>query len=117
MRILLDASTPQPENQITYLYKMEPGRSLRSFGTCCAALNGIPPVIVKRAEELISLAARGEDLVAACAVLGEAEKRELEVAESVARRFLVVFDGEEEGEGDVREMLERVLDGVGGREI
>jgi DNA mismatch repair protein MSH5 len=48
--------------------------------TSCAAVNGIDPSVVRRAEELNDLAAQGEDLVAACAPLSDEELLELDFA-------------------------------------
>lgn len=49
----------------------------------CAALNGINQAIVDRANELIALSARGENLVAACAVLSAQEMQALQDAVSI----------------------------------
>jgi DNA mismatch repair protein MSH5 len=71
------ASTTTGGAQITYLYNLRQGRSTESFGTACARMNGVPEEVVGKAEKLIKLAARGEDLVEACAEMPEAELAEL----------------------------------------
>ena len=48
-------------------------------------MNGVPPEIVHRAEDLILLSARGEDLVSACCPVPEQEIAELE--EAVSRLY------------------------------
>lgn len=88
MEIRVDIQAELVEDQITYLYNYVPGRSTSSFGTCCAMMNGIPAAIVERADELVLLAARGEDLVAACAKVSPAEQQKLEEAEQVGRQLL-----------------------------
>ncbi|KAA8567184.1 hypothetical protein EYC84_010241 [Monilinia fructicola] len=76
-------------DQVTYLYNFVLGRSTSSFGTTCAAMNGIDSAIVERAEDLILLAARGEDLMEALAAnMSEKDAQDLEDAEKVGRRFL-----------------------------
>jgi DNA mismatch repair protein MSH5 len=111
MRIILNSDSDRIEGQITYLYKLEKGRSHSSFGTMCAGLNGIDQAIVDRADDLILLAARGEDLVAACMLLTREEKEELQVAERVARAFLEEI-GEEVETAVIRERLRELLIGV-----
>jgi DNA mismatch repair protein MSH5 len=88
MEVHIDTNSDVVEDQITYLYNFVPGRSTSSYGTCCALMNGIDPSIVERADELILLAARGEDLVAACTRISKAEAEDLKEAERIGRRFL-----------------------------
>ncbi|KAF2632157.1 hypothetical protein BU25DRAFT_487709 [Macroventuria anomochaeta] len=88
LEVQVDADKSQVDDQITYLYNFREGRSTSSFGTCCAAMNGVPEEIVRRAEDLILLAMKGKDLVAACCQMPEDEAAELEGAEQIARAFL-----------------------------
>ncbi|BCR86228.1 MutS protein msh5 [Aspergillus chevalieri] len=100
------------EDQITYLYNFRPGRSNRSFGTICAAINGIHQAVVTRANELASLSARGENLIAACATLTAEETQALEEADALARRFLEI-DMSDSGETDWRVILEELFESLG----
>lgn len=91
MEVNVDADATAVEDQITYLYKYRQGRSTSSFGTYCAAINGIDPAVVERSENLILLAATGEDLVEACAGLPEGELAELEEAVSSCDAVVELF--------------------------
>ncbi|KAI1273344.1 putative MSH5 protein [Xylaria sp. FL0933] len=88
MKIHIDLDTPATEDQVTYLYQFAPGRSISSFGSRCAAMNGVDQAIVERAESIILQMVRHEDLEISCSKLSEDETRKLETAEAVARAFL-----------------------------
>lgn len=88
MEVRVDTIASDVDSQITYLYVYHNGRSMSSFGTSCAAMNGVDKTVVERAEELILLAAQGEDLVEICAQLPEAER--VELGEAVSR--LLAFE-------------------------
>jgi hypothetical protein len=69
--------------QVSELGKIGSAVSLLSLtALSCAALNGVPEDIVRRAEDLILLSIKGEDLVAACCQMPTDEAAELEEAVS-----------------------------------
>jgi DNA mismatch repair protein MSH5 len=105
--------------EVIYLYKLRPDRSSESFGTQCAAMNGVPATVVERASLLSRLAVKGEDLVRVCAgVGGREEEEEMASAERMARGFLewdLDPEGDGEGEGGVED-LRGLLEGLLGEE-
>ncbi|KAL8690026.1 MAG: hypothetical protein Q9218_004440, partial [Villophora microphyllina] len=80
MVVRIDMEAEAVEDQIIYLYNFRPGRSRSSFGTVCAAMNGIDQTIVERADRLGLLSAKGEDLVIACANISKNEEQDLKMA-------------------------------------
>ncbi|KAK2073640.1 hypothetical protein P8C59_007907 [Phyllachora maydis] len=88
MNIRVDLEADSPDDQVTFLFELVDGRSISSFGTKCAAFNGVKEAVVERAEALTLLQARGEDLQVACGHLDAASSKELEKAEAMARLFL-----------------------------
>lgn len=119
MEVRMDPEAADSDDQITYLFRLMPGRSTSSYGCRCAAMNGVDDAVVERAEALMLLLARNEDLQAACAKLAPAEERRLEEAELVARRFVemdVPVPSPRRGAGawSVRAMLGELLASGGG---
>ncbi|KAJ9212412.1 hypothetical protein DTO166G4_6043 [Paecilomyces variotii] len=114
MEVQIDERSKRSGNQITYLYNFVLGRSSESFGTICAAMNGIPPAIVDRANEIAALSARGENLVAVCAKMSAEETAALEEAEVIARNFvqLSFSNGNERSSGSAsaRDLLDALLE-------
>ncbi|KAF0318757.1 DNA mismatch repair protein [Colletotrichum asianum] len=93
MDVRLDLAAPIAD-QIVFLYDLRLGRSISSFGSNCAALNGVSEAIVERAEAIILLLARSEDLGAACAKLDDEDQARLQEAEAVARNFIELALGD-----------------------
>ncbi|RAL10511.1 MutS family protein MSH5 [Aspergillus homomorphus CBS 101889] len=112
MEVRVSDDSRETEDQITYLYNFRPGRSDKSFGTVCAAMNGISQTVVERASEIASLAARGENLIAACATLSAEEMQLLEQAHTLARRFLTLDLSEYNELVDVKDVLEKLFEGL-----
>jgi len=88
MDVRLDLQASTADGQVLYLYKLQPGKSISSFGSCCAAINGVESAIVQRADSISRLMDQNEDLRSACARLTREEQERLEKAEEVARVFL-----------------------------
>ncbi|KAF2862781.1 hypothetical protein K470DRAFT_166767 [Piedraia hortae CBS 480.64] len=103
MEVRIDQEATDVEGQVTYLYNIRQGRSSSSLGTYCAAMNGIDMAIVDRAEELILLMARGENLREICAELPVNELEEITEAEAIARAFLEV---------DIVDQPKKILDDI-----
>jgi DNA mismatch repair protein MSH5 len=106
MQVHLESEVNQHDH-VTYLYQLKEGRSNLSYGTQCAAMNGIPKQIVDRAADLSERLRHGEDLITVCSAIPEHEFEDLAEAERIGRAFLEYeFEGEQE---DVGVMLKRVL--------
>ncbi|OJK00308.1 hypothetical protein ASPACDRAFT_52053 [Aspergillus aculeatus ATCC 16872] len=110
MEVQVSDSSHKTEDQITYLYNFRPGRSDKSFGTVCAAMNGISQAVVDRATEIAALSARGENLIAACATLSAEEMRVLEQADTLARKFVALDLSEYDESIDVTDVLVKLIE-------
>ncbi|KAI9171900.1 MutS protein [Paramyrothecium foliicola] len=88
MDVIVDWETTELDEQLTYLFKLVPGCCRSSFGSRCAALNGVPSAVTERAEAIAGLLSRNEDITSACAKLTVDEEQQLELAEVAARKFI-----------------------------
>jgi DNA mismatch repair protein MSH5 len=76
MEVKMDKRAVKIEDQVTYLYNLVPGRSASSFGTVCAAMNGIDKDVINRAEDLLLLQAKGANIVDACTTVNDIEVKQ-----------------------------------------
>ncbi|KAJ5915628.1 DNA mismatch repair protein MutS core [Penicillium verhagenii] len=110
MEVKVCEESQKGEDQVTYLYNFRKGRSNKSFGTICAAINGIDPSIITRANEISLLAARGENLIAACTAVLPEEMEALQSADALARNFLAIDFTDAELQRNAKSILEGLLD-------
>lgn len=113
MDVRLDPQAEDVESQVTFLFHLLPGRGSSSLGVLCAATNDVPGDVIRRAEAIVALQERNENLVAACSDLSEEDKQGLAQAELVARRFLAMQVptpySTKQDTGSIRDMLQEVL--------
>lgn len=88
MDVRVNKEAMDTEDQVTYLFKLTPGHNPSSFGSICAELNGVPCVVVRRAEQLTDLLSNNEDLNVICTQLTSEEEEILYEAEKIVHRFL-----------------------------
>ena len=102
-------TTGEHDSEVIYLYNLRAGMSDLSYGTQCAALNGVPAEVVERAVQLAKMSARGEDLAIACSALSTRDTKDLQDAESAARKFLTVNFEDNMGEAELMAAFESML--------
>ncbi|CAG8587142.1 7126_t:CDS:10, partial [Dentiscutata heterogama] len=90
------------DEELTFLYRLIPGRSTSSWGTFCATLAGVPPNIVKRATHLSHLFSRYESIPPP--FVNDRERRLYATCEQVARKFLEL--DLEKADTDINNFLE-----------
>ncbi|KAH9889862.1 DNA mismatch repair protein MutS [Cubamyces lactineus] len=98
-------------DKITYLYKVATGYSLHSHAITCAEIFGVPRRVTDRARYVSELLHKHEICQLLDEDMSDGERRELEEAEEVCRRFLawdLSFEGRDKG-ASVREVLTEVL--------
>ncbi|KAK5651755.1 hypothetical protein OQA88_11717 [Cercophora sp. LCS_1] len=115
MDVHLNPDAADPEDQITYLYKLRPGRATSSFGILCAAINDVDNKIIERARVLVNLQERNEDIEEAyLPSLPEEELQKLESAERIAKQFLAldISSGKYNHGDSLRDAVKSILAGT-----
>ncbi|SPQ18976.1 a22c99f1-1a2f-4758-a9a1-07ceedd3614c [Thermothielavioides terrestris] len=113
MDVRLDPGAEDPDEAVTFLFRLLPGRGSSSLGVLCAASNDVPSDVINRARAIVALLDNNESLLEACSDMTQEDKRRLEEAELVARRFLALEipdrGREQGGSVPIRDMLRSVL--------
>lgn len=114
MAVHLEPDATDPEDQVTFLFQLAPGRSTASLGVMCAAMNDVDTSVIKRAQDLVRMQEGNEDLEELCSGISNEDMQRLVPAELIARRFLAMghLDPEDDqnARGNIRDRLRRLLD-------
>ncbi|KAK6373690.1 hypothetical protein LTS17_008183 [Exophiala oligosperma] len=105
-----DERVTEQQSRVSYLYNLQLGCSDLSYGTQCAAMNGIPEEVVERALDLSRRARKGEDLVSQCSALTVSEAAELEAAEVAAELFLDQNFDQQMTENELQALLDAMIE-------
>ncbi|KAK0656043.1 muts domain V-domain-containing protein [Cercophora newfieldiana] len=109
MDVRLNEEAEEMEDEITYLFKLLPGRGESSLASSCAAKNGVDVEIIERAEDLILFQEGHEDLGVVCG--GLMEERNVGLARARTQRFLdmAILGPKASVDGSLREKLEELV--------
>ncbi|KAK8844830.1 hypothetical protein IAR55_006680 [Kwoniella newhampshirensis] len=98
----------QDSNEMHYLYKVVPTMSTSSYAAECALRHGVPEEIVERARYVTDCVSKFQVAKLHDSRMTDEQKRDMDAAEALARRFLTwVIDPEIE---DVKEKLMDMLE-------
>lgn len=113
MDVRLDPQAEDVDEKVTFLFRLLPGRGSSSLGILCAAINNVPDDVIRRAEAVVALQDRNENLVEACSNPFGENSLGLRQAGLIARRFLEMnppaSSRGKQGEGSIREILQATL--------
>ncbi|KAH9841446.1 DNA mismatch repair protein MutS [Rhodofomes roseus] len=115
-----DGAQVAPGERITYLYRVAKGLSLDSHAAMCAEIFGIPRRVAQRAQYVSRLLATHELGQLLDEEMSDVERRDLEDAEEVCRRFLAwnfARDNDDDDDPDPRQDVRRTLAEVLGRQV
>ncbi|KAG9227708.1 hypothetical protein CCMSSC00406_0000646 [Pleurotus cornucopiae] len=106
----LGSHESQSLQRMTYLYRVAPGLSTESHAAKCAEVCGLPLRYVQRAQYVSELISRHEIVQLLDEEMTEEERRELEDAEAVCRRFIAWdLEAEAADPSDIHGKLATVL--------
>jgi DNA mismatch repair protein MSH5 len=112
MDVKLNEKAEEMEDEITYLFKLLPGRGESSLASSCAAKNGVDAEIIERADDLIAYQETNEDLEVVCVSLTKKEQQHVGLARLMTLRFLEMEIPGQDASADELDPLRDMLEGV-----